>query len=218
MPVCDPHDDNSDTMSRARLIELGLRYVPKVARRYRGIGIDREELIAAGNLGLVEAALRFDESRGVKFVTYADWWIRKSILASIEALIGPVRLPRYWQDQLGWLSRARADWRARFGSSPTTEQLASSSGMTVEQVQRLERHRPRGVSLDQPRHVGDGRTLGDTLHDPRNDCPRESLIRQELADRLRGHLQGLDARQKRPSPRNARWRSIRPGLPAAHLA
>ena len=180
----------------SQLIRMGLRYVPVVARRYSRVGLDLEELIAAGNLGLVEAALRFDGSRGVKFVTYADWWIRKAILASLEALLGPVRVPRYWQARLRWLRQSQAIWKARFGSQPTADQLALSTGLPVEQVRRLLRHTPRAVSLDQKPREDSARTVGETLEAPQSS-PQEALIRRDLARRMRGHIADLDDREGR---------------------
>ena len=86
-----------------------MAYVPAVARRFHGAGLDFQELIAAGNLGLVQAALRFDPVRNVRFVTYADWWIRKTILQSVEQQRRPVRIPRSQHERLRELSRIRAD-------------------------------------------------------------------------------------------------------------
>ncbi|MDX1389216.1 MAG: sigma factor, partial [Acidobacteriota bacterium] len=89
-------------------IDGAMAYVPAVARRFVGCGLSFDDLLAAGNLGLVEAALRFDPSRNVKFVTYADWWIRKTILKTIQEQSGPVRLPRYRLEQLRELHDTRA--------------------------------------------------------------------------------------------------------------
>ena len=182
---------------RSQLIRMGLNYVPTVARRYMSAGLDLEELIAAGNLGLVEAALRFDGSRGVKFVTYADWWIRKAIFASLEALTGPMRFPNYWQARLRWLREGQALWKARFDSQPTADQLASSTGLPVAQVRRLLRHTPRGVSLDQKSREDSARTVGETLEAPQSYCPQETLIRRDLARRMRGHIADLNDRERR---------------------
>ncbi len=179
-----------------RLIQQGLRYVPTVARRYLGNGPDLDELIAAGHLGLVQAAMRFDPERKLKFVTYADWWIRKAILESIETLNGPLRTPRYRYDKLRWLRRAQARWTARHGETPTLEQLASDTGMPIDQVGQLLFNVPRGVSLDHPIHRGEQRPLGESLQDPRSPCPQASLMRSDLARRLRNELAALSSRER----------------------
>ena len=178
------------------LIQEGLRYVPAVARRYLGYGPDLDELIAAGQLGLVQAALRFEPQRNLKFITYADWWIRKAILEAIETLSGPLRVPRYRNDKLRWLRQARAQWSASHGETPTGEQLASVTGMSIDQVEQLLSTVPRGISLDHPTHREENRTLGDSLRDPRSTCPQDSLLRSDLAHRLRRELAALPARER----------------------
>ena len=179
-----------------QLIQEGLRYVPAVARRYLGNGPDLDELIAAGQLGLVQAALRFEPQRKMKFITYADWWIRKAILEAIETLSGPLRTPRYRYDKLRWLRQARATWMARHGETPTTEQLASVSGMPIGQVEQILSTVPRGVSLDHPTHREEHRPFGESLQDPRSPCPQASLIRSDLAHRLRRELAALTSRER----------------------
>ena len=178
------------------LIQEGLRYVPAVARRYLGNGPDLDELIAAGQLGVVQAALRFEPQRKMKFTTYADWWIRKAILEAIETLSGPLRMPRYRYDRLRWLRQAGATWTARHGETPTTEQLAAVSGMPLHQVEQLLSSVPRGVSLDHPTHGDELRPLGESLRDPRSACPQASLIQSDLARRLRRELAALTARER----------------------
>ena len=178
------------------LIQEGLRYVPGVARRYLGNGPDLDELIAAGHLGVVQAAIRFEPQRKMKFITYADWWIRKAILEAIETLSGPLRMPRYRYDRLRRLRQARAKWTARHGETPTTEQLASVSGMPIRQVVEILATVPRGVSLDHPTHREEQRTLGESLQDPRSTCPQASLIRNDLVHRLRNELAALTSRER----------------------
>jgi RNA polymerase primary sigma factor len=200
MANCTPreprYDEDCSDRGLAGLVRQGAVYVPVVARRYAGTGLDREELIAAGNLGVVQAALRFDPSRNLKFITYADWWIRKAIVEAIETLSGPVRMPRYRYEKLRWVKRARARWTARHRAQPTIEELAVASGVPVEQVRRLLATEPYGISLDQPtRH--DDRPLSESIHGPEEDCPQRSLIRRDLGDRLHRELAGLGPREQR---------------------
>jgi len=201
MPTCE--STNSEDPRRPRpspvpeWVQQGLRYVPSVARRYLGLGLDLDELIAAGNLGLVEAALRFDPLRKVKFVTYADWWIRKSIMESFEVLRGPVRFPRNRHEKLGWVKKADARWRARFGEAPTVEQLSSVTGLPVVQIERLIRLEPVTVSLDHPRRRGiDDRPLVDSLEEMQSVSPQQILVRRDLAEHLRRHMAALEPRQR----------------------
>jgi RNA polymerase primary sigma factor len=130
-------------------IEGALAYVPSVARRFSGTGLAFDELLAAGNLGLVEAALRFDPTRNVKFVTYADWWIRKTILRAIQEQTGPVRLPRYRLEQLRDLRETRLRLTERMGREPDTEEIARAIGRPVREIRLLLAMGRRGVSIDQ---------------------------------------------------------------------
>ena len=140
-------------------------YVPVVARRYLGCGLAYDEMVAAGNLGLVEAAIRFDETRGVKFVTYADWWIRKSVLKTIQEQSGPVRLPRYRQEQLRELHDARSRYRGHHGREPSADDLASLTGRSATEIVRLLGIVRRGVSIEQPVSPADDLPLSSTLAD-----------------------------------------------------
>ena len=108
-----------------------------------------------------------------------------------------MRVPRYWQARLRWLRQGQALWTARFGSKPTADQLASSTGLPVKQVRRLLRHTPRAVSLDQKPREDSARTVGETLEAPHSYCPQEILIRRDLARRMRGQIADLDNRERR---------------------
>jgi RNA polymerase sigma factor (sigma-70 family) len=167
-----------------------------VARRYVGCGLDFDELIAAGNLGLVRATLRFDPSRKIKFITYASWWIRKAILEALEEQIGPFRLPRYQHEKLRVLRAARADMLSRTGGEPSEQQIAEASGLAREDAELLLRFISSSVSLEQPLAPGDDRPLKDLLPDSHSESPQGSLVRRELAERLRRQLASLDERER----------------------
>jgi RNA polymerase sigma factor (sigma-70 family) len=180
----------------AERVRSALAYVPVVARRYGGGALDQQELVAAGNLGLVQAALRFDPGRRVRFLTYADWWIRKAILEAFEAQARAVRLPRNQIDRLRRIERLRADWIASHGCEPTAEELAGRSGMRLPALLLLARSSRRMVSLDQPARADERHPLNETLPDPRAESPQGSLVRRELADRLRRLLTLLSTRER----------------------
>lgn len=180
----------------AAWIHGALAYVPSVARRYLGCGLPFEELLASGNLGLVEAAIRFDPSRNVKFVTYADWWIRKAILTAIEEQSGPVRLPRYRQEQLRMLHDARASIRFTREREPASEELARATGLSLEDVTRLLAIGRQGVSLEQPVTADGERPLGEVLAMQAETGPREILLNNDEAGRLRRLVAGLGPRER----------------------
>ncbi len=173
-----------------------LAFVPSVARRYAGIGLDLDELIAAGNLGLVKAALRFEPARKIKFITYASWWIRKAILEALEQQLGPFRLPRYQHEKLRVLRAARADYRSRIGVEPDDEQLSRASGLSPDDTGLLLRFISSTVSLEQPLNPGDDRPMKELLPDPAPDCPQDNLVRRELTRRVYRQLAALDSRER----------------------
>lgn len=175
----------------ATLVLQGFAYVPTVARRYRGYGLDRDELVAAGNLGLVQAARRFDASRGVKFITYADWWIRKSILEALENQLGPVRLPRHQHEKLRRLKLARSQWTARFGSPPAHDDLAAETGMSAERITRLFALERTAASLDGPAPSGGDRLLRDCIQDTSIETRAGRQARDELAAQILRYLADL---------------------------
>jgi RNA polymerase primary sigma factor len=178
-------------------IERTLAYVPVVARHFMGRGLPRDELVAAGNLGLVEAALRFDPGRNVKFITYADWWIRKAIHRALEQEGGPVRVPRYQHDRLRRLREARREWVHRHGVEPDADELGVATGLSRAEVDQL-LHLLRGpVSLERPAHPADDRPLKETLVAPDSSDPQRTLARRDLANRLRHKLMTLGDRELR---------------------
>jgi RNA polymerase primary sigma factor len=178
-------------------IRGALAYVPHVARRFTASGLSFDELLAAGNLGLVQAALRFDPSRDVKFITYADWWIRKAILKAIEEQSGPVRLPRYRLEQLRSLDETRARLRRDSGREPDAEELARASGRSTEDVDLLLGLGRRSVSLEQPIAPGDTRQVRGTLADDPERSPQRALIRSDIFRHVRERLKRLGERERR---------------------
>jgi len=171
-----------------------LAYVPAVARRFLGRGLPIDELTAAGNLGLVQAALRFDPDRNVKFLTYADWWIRKAIHQAIGEQVGAVRLPRYQYERLRALYAARSELMSR-GREPNAEQLAETSGLAPDAIGQLLIVMRGVVSLEQPISPGDSRTFEETLADPGAVEPLRHIERLDRHRGLRRQLNTLNPRE-----------------------
>lgn len=177
-------------------IESALAYVPVVARRFLGCGLPFDELLAAGNLGLVEAALRFDPDRNVKFVTYADWWIRKTVLQAIQQQSGAVRLPRYRLERMRILRELRADLRAAHGQEPSVEEVARAGGMSDDEVRGLMASGQSVLSLDQPTREDSRRSLGDLLPADRDDGHPEAVVDEDYQVHVRNAIADLDARER----------------------
>lgn len=178
-------------------IEGALAYVPAVARRFSGTALTFDELLSAGNLGLVEAALRFDPTRNVKFVTYADWWIRKTILKAIQEQTGPVRLPRYRLEQLRDLHDTRLRLTERIGREPDTDEIARAIDRPAGEVRFLLSMGRRGVSIEQSISGDESRPLVSVLADDPDKGPQSMLIRQDFMRHVRRLVDDLETRERR---------------------
>ncbi len=156
--------ERGDPDAPARLVECNLSFVVKVAAEYRSLGVPFEDLLNEGNLGLIEAARRFDPTKGTKFITYAIWWIRKTILKAIADRSAVVRMPTYQRKKIYALRKAEATLSRTLGRAPTREELARHMSVSPVQVDRLRHLHLAHDSLD--RLVGEDKTL-----------PRSSFLR-----------------------------------------
>ncbi|MDQ7008325.1 MAG: sigma-70 family RNA polymerase sigma factor [Acidobacteriota bacterium] len=173
------------------LVEPHLFYVVKVAGEYSSKNIAFEDLLAEGNLGLVEAAHRFDPRRGVQFLTYATWWIRKRILEFLSRESSCVRLTRYAREQRKEVEQAREKLRGTLGREPDLTELATETGLDEKAVTLRSMKEPRVLSLERPAD-DTGNRLGDLLpdHESRPD-PEQRLVDARLRDRVRHEVEKL---------------------------
>jgi len=153
-----------DGTAKQRLIESNLRLVVQVARRYVNRGLPLPDLIEEGNLGLMRAAEKFDAERGVRFSTYATWWIRQAVGRPLANQARTVRLPIHVQLLLGRYAKEQQRLTQKLGRAPSTTELAQALGITEEQVSELEELRQQPLSLDAPAG-GDTRRLSDAIAD-----------------------------------------------------
>lgn len=183
-----------DRDSFDQMIESNLRFVITIAKEYQGRGLPLEDLIGEGNLGLVHAATRFDESIGVKFTTYAVWWIRQSILAALAEQARMVRLPVNKVKHLCKLDRLTRDLKQRLGREPSAEEIAEESDLTVRQVRDILYASRWHLSLDAP--AGDTEVnMLDVLEDKGQPPPDEVFMRQLLQEELESAIASLSTRE-----------------------
>ncbi len=155
---CRPEDKNL-------LITSNLGFVITVASEYRGLGIPFEDLINEGNLGLLEAAQRYDPARGVRFITYAVWWIRKAILKAVTDHATVVRVPSYRRKKMRQVREAEQELVGSLGRSPDRQELALHLTGIVADLGELLRTNPREVSLEDPCAPDSDRALGELIAD-----------------------------------------------------
>jgi RNA polymerase primary sigma factor len=177
------------------LVTSHLGFVVKIANEYRNLGLPLEDLVNEGNVGLVEAAQRFSPDRGASFMSYAVWWIRKSMLRAITRDANIVHVPDYQ------VKKARHVWNAgkvltrTLGREAGREEISRALDVTVAQVDQLLQLRPRKVSLDDKVGRDGDTTLLDQLADDRSVNPEEEIIRRRDRARLLQALRSLDRRQ-----------------------
>jgi len=184
-----------DQAALERLTKTNLRFVVSVAKQYQNQGLTLGDLINEGNLGLIKAAKRFDETKGFKFISYAVWWIRQSILQAIAEQSRIVRLPLNQVGSLSKISKAFSRLEQEYEREPSPEELADNLETTVDKVSDTLSNSGRHVSMDAPFVQGEENTLLDVLenNDPDTDS---TLIDESLSEEIKRSLATLTERER----------------------
>ena len=183
-----------DLKARDRLIEANLRFVVKVALKYRNQGVALADLISAGNVGLITATERFDETRGFKFISYAVWWIRQSILQTLSEQGRLIRLPINRSDLLRRITNFTAQQQKDTGRVPTEQEIAKEFDLTEDQVIDTLAYSPTVFSLDKPIHKEDI-AFRDLIADKNQASPDEEVFRNALSEDIEDLLYTLTDRE-----------------------
>ena len=179
-----------------QLIEANLRFVVAMAKKYSRSGYPLHELINEGNLGLIEAVSRFDPSRGVRFITYASWWIRQAILAAIAHHGQVFRLPPKLKHELYRFETKVSHLTQELGRRPTVDEISKELGMTESDVRDMMEGPPTEVSLDAPIGEGAEIRLEDLIEDQTVTPVDEALIAQSFEEQLQVLLSQLDEKER----------------------
>ena len=186
-----------DQLALDKLTKANLRFVVSVAKQYQNQGLTLPDVINEGNLGLIKAAQRFDETRGFKFISYAVWWIRQSILQALAEQSRIVRLPLNKLGLTNRISKAYSQLEQEFEREPTPEELAILLDMETEEVSATMGASIRHVSMDQPFGDGDEGCLMDVLENPNADSTDMYLAsKASLTTEIDRSLSTLTERQK----------------------
>ncbi len=186
-----------DQIALERLTKANLRFVVSVAKQYQNQGLTLSDLINEGNLGLIKAAQRFDETRGFKFISYAVWWIRQSILQALAEQSRIVRLPLNKVGSLNKINKAFSNLEQEFEREPSADELAEMLEITREEVETTLSVAARHVSVDAPFQEGEENSLLDVLENrsaPRTDLQLEYI--ESLRKEIERSLSTLTDRQK----------------------
>ena len=178
------------------LVKANLRFVVSVAKDYQGQGLPLTDLINEGNLGLIKAAGRFDETRGFKFISYAVWWIRQSILQALAEHSRIVRLPLNRVGTISKITKTAEKLEAEIERSPNEKEIGRQLNMTPDEVIDATRISRRHQSLNAPFRDGDKNSLIDIIKDENQLEPDTPLMNDSLKDEIRNSLDTLKDRER----------------------
>jgi len=184
-----------DQIALEKLTKANLRFVVSVAKQYQNQGLTLPDLINEGNLGLIKAARRFDETRGFKFISYAVWWIRQSILQALAEQSRIVRLPLNKIGSINKINKTFARLEQQTERPPSAEEIAKELDMTVTEVKESLKNAGRHVSMDAPLIEGEDSNLYDVLNSSESPNPDKTLLHESLRVEIERALETLTPRE-----------------------
>jgi RNA polymerase primary sigma factor len=186
-----------ETEALRKLVKANLRFVVSVAKQYQNQGMSLPDLINEGNLGLMKAAQRFDETRGFKFISYAVWWIRQAILQALAEQARIVRLPVNKIGSINRINRAFARLEQEYEREPSSQEIAEILEMIPEEVKDALKTNGRTVSMDAPISAEEDNNMYDVLQSADTPSPDRNLINDALAYEIERALSTLSPRESK---------------------
>jgi RNA polymerase primary sigma factor len=177
------------------LIQANLKFVVSYVKKYRGMGLSLLDLIDEGNVGLIEAAKRFDPSRNVRFISYAVWWIRQAIIHALSQYSHIYNIPQKMSDQISLKKKKTAALKTELGREPTREEVAKAMGIPVEDIEDLERLEERNVSLSD-KCYDDDLEIEDRVSDAEAESVEYQIIKASAQHQIREMLAVLDEKEE----------------------
>ncbi len=207
MPLLTPEEeringhlwqDERNPEGLRRLVEGNLRFVVKEARKFEGMGLDLLDLISEGNLGLIEAAKRFDPTRENKFLTYASWWVRQAIFHALAEHGSKIRLPQKVAGHLVQLNRLTHQLAQRLGRSATVQEIADAGNFSVEEVERLQLLQQTTSTVSTEQGMGEtDLTVGDSLEQEVEPSAMAILDQEAFHQQMQAVLDSLSEKERR---------------------
>jgi RNA polymerase primary sigma factor len=188
-------DDNQDALDK--LVRSNLRFVVSVAKKYQNQGVSLSDLINEGNLGLIRAAHKFDETKGIKFISYAVWWIRQAILQALAEQSRIVRVPLNRAGALHRIGKRASVLRQELGREATHAEIADGMDISVEEVEKTMSISQVHLSLDAPLSPGEDNKLLDYIADTVNPTPDELTFEKALTEAIEESLSDLKERESK---------------------
>ena len=187
----------ADEEALDKLVRSNLRFVVSVAKKYQNQGVSLSDLINEGNLGLIRAAHKFDETKGIKFISYAVWWIRQAILQALAEQSRIVRVPLNRAGTLHRIGKRSSALQQELGREPTVEEIAEGMDISQEEVAKTLSISQSHLSLDAPLTPGEDNKLIDYLPDTQNAGPDQKTFERALTDSIEEVLSTLKEREAR---------------------
>ena len=185
-----------DQRALDKLVKANLRFVVSVSKQYQNQGMSLPDLINEGNLGLIKAAQRFDETRGFKFISYAVWWIRQSILQSLAEQSRIVRLPLNKIGAINKINKALSKMEQELEREPSYDEISDALDMLPQDIQDTMRNNHRHMSMDAPLSLNeDGENLYDLMENDEAHSPEKTLINESLQQEISRSLATLTERE-----------------------
>lgn len=179
-----------------KLVRANLRFVVSVAKQYQNQGLSLNDLINEGNMGLIKAARRFDETKGFKFISYAVWWIRQSILQALAEQSRVVRLPLNKVGALNKITKTMTTLEQKYEREPTPEEIANALETTELEITDTLKISGRHLSIDAPFNPGDDNRLLDVLKNDQQPSPDKNLYEDSLKKEIHNVLGTLNERER----------------------
>ena len=186
---------NGDKVALKKMIESNLRFVVSYVKRYKGMGLGLLDLINEGNLGLIEAAKRFDPTRNVKFISYAVWWIRQAVIHALSQYSRIYNIPQKLSDQISEMKKVRSRLKKELGHEPTREEIAKQMKVTQEDIEDLELLGSHNVSLSDKYFDDDSTEIGDKIKDTLSPSVEYEIIKGSIENQIREIIKGLDEKE-----------------------
>jgi RNA polymerase primary sigma factor len=186
-----------DEQALEKLIRSNLRFVVSVAKQYQNQGLSLPDLINEGNLGLIKAAKRFDETRGFKFISYAVWWIRQSILQALAEQARIVRLPLNKIGSINKINKALAELEQRHEREPSIQEIAKAVEIAPGEIKEALRNSGKPLSMDAPLNEEEEDSMYEIMESDENPAPDENLMSESLYHEIERALSSLTERESK---------------------
>jgi RNA polymerase primary sigma factor len=183
-----------DKEALGKLVESNLRFVVSYVKKYRGMGLSLPDLINEGNLGLIEAAKRFDPAKNVKFISYAVWWIRQAIIHALTKYSRIYHIPQKLSDQISEMKKVKAQLKKELGREPSREETSKRMRIPIEDVEDLEILTGKDISLSD-RYYDDDVEVGDKIKDSLSTSVEYQIVKNSIQENIRDILNELEEKE-----------------------